>query len=178
MTHLATNRRSPRRFLGVWSGRNRLTATLRDVTKRRDGEVYRVANHWCTRGDRDRRVTLEAKCPVRTGNDGGVRTGGLPPVHLHMLRHSCGFCLANRGYDLRLIQDYLGHRDPKHTVHYTRAPPDASRAFGVESGRFHAEGDQTFTVLERWAFLTLLGQCPKSTGWQILQAGVDQVRSS
>jgi len=28
--------------------------------------------------------------------------------------------LANRGYDLRLIQDYLGHRDPKHTAHYTR----------------------------------------------------------
>ena len=24
------------------------------------------------------------------------------------------------GYDLRLIQDYLGHRDPRHTVHYTR----------------------------------------------------------
>lgn len=45
---------------------------------------------------------------------------GLPPVRPHMLRHSCGFYLANRGYDLRLIQDYLGHRDPKHTVHYTR----------------------------------------------------------
>ena len=28
--------------------------------------------------------------------------------------------LANRGYDLRLIQDYLGHRDPRLTVHYTR----------------------------------------------------------
>lgn len=41
-------------------------------------------------------------------------------VHPHMLRHSCGFYLANQGYDLRLIQDYLGHRDPKHTVHYTR----------------------------------------------------------
>ena len=51
---------------------------------------------------------------------------GLPPVHPHMLRHSCGFSLANRGYDLRLIQDYLGHRDPKHTVHYTR----------VAAGRF------------------------------------------
>jgi integrase len=38
----------------------------------------------------------------------------------------CGFSLANRGYDLRLIQDYLGHRDPKHTVHYTR----------VAAGRF------------------------------------------
>jgi type 1 fimbriae regulatory protein FimB len=45
---------------------------------------------------------------------------GLPPVHPHMLRHSCGFALANRGYDLRLIQDYLGHRDPRHTAHYTR----------------------------------------------------------
>jgi type 1 fimbriae regulatory protein FimB len=38
----------------------------------------------------------------------------------HMLRHSCGFHLANRGCDSRLIQDYLGHRDPRHTSHYTR----------------------------------------------------------
>ena len=45
---------------------------------------------------------------------------GLPPVRPHMLRHSCGFYLANKGYDLRLIQDYLGHREPKHTAHYTR----------------------------------------------------------
>lgn len=41
-------------------------------------------------------------------------------VHPHTLRHSCGYYLANKGYELRLIQDYLGHRDPKHTVHYTR----------------------------------------------------------
>lgn len=41
-------------------------------------------------------------------------------VHPHTLRHSCGYYLANKGADLRLIQDYLGHRDPKHTVHYTR----------------------------------------------------------
>lgn len=45
---------------------------------------------------------------------------GLANVHPHSLRHSCGFYLANQGYDLRLIQDYLGHRDPKHTAHYTR----------------------------------------------------------
>jgi type 1 fimbriae regulatory protein FimB len=45
---------------------------------------------------------------------------GLANVHPHTLRHSCGFYLANQGYDLRLIQDYLGHRDPKHTAHYTR----------------------------------------------------------
>lgn len=45
---------------------------------------------------------------------------GLAHVHPHMLRHSCGFALANQGHDLRLIQDYLGHRDPRHTAHYTR----------------------------------------------------------
>jgi type 1 fimbriae regulatory protein FimB len=49
-----------------------------------------------------------------------AKRAGLPHVHPHMLRHSCGFALANRGTDLRLIQDYLGHRDPRHTVHYTR----------------------------------------------------------
>ena len=51
---------------------------------------------------------------------GAAARAGLPRVWPHMLRHSCGFYLANRGHDLRLIQDYLGHRDPKHTVHYTR----------------------------------------------------------
>lgn len=54
---------------------------------------------------------------------------GLPPIRPHMLRHSCGYYLANKGYDLRLIQDYLGHRDPKHTVHYTRTA--ASRFEGL-----------------------------------------------
>ena len=48
------------------------------------------------------------------------KRAGLGHVHPHMLRHSCGFALANKGHDLRLIQDYLGHRDPRHTAHYTR----------------------------------------------------------
>jgi hypothetical protein len=41
-------------------------------------------------------------------------------VWLHMLRHSCGYYLADKGTDLRTMQDYLGHRHPKHTAHYTR----------------------------------------------------------
>jgi type 1 fimbriae regulatory protein FimB len=45
---------------------------------------------------------------------------GLGHVWPHMLRHSCGFALANRGTDFRVIQDYLGHRDPRHTTRYTR----------------------------------------------------------
>ncbi|HDC4393724.1 TPA: tyrosine-type recombinase/integrase [Enterobacter cloacae] len=41
------------------------------------------------------------------------------PSHPHMLRHACGFALADRGIDTRLIQDYLGHRNIRHTVRYT-----------------------------------------------------------
>jgi len=44
----------------------------------------------------------------------------LGKVWPHMLRHSCGYYLADKGTDLRTMQDYLGHRDPKHTAHYTR----------------------------------------------------------
>jgi site-specific recombinase XerD len=46
---------------------------------------------------------------------------GLPiRVHPHQLRHSTGFFLADRGCDTRLIQDYLGHRNIRHTQIYTR----------------------------------------------------------
>lgn len=45
------------------------------------------------------------------------------PVHPHMLRHGCGYYLANKGCDTRLIQDYLGHREIKHTVIYTVLAP-------------------------------------------------------
>lgn len=41
-------------------------------------------------------------------------------VYPHMLRHSCWYFLANRGFDTRLIQDYLGHKNIMHTVRYTR----------------------------------------------------------
>lgn len=49
----------------------------------------------------------------------GERAGLAFHVHPHMLRHGCCYALANRGDDLRLIQDDLGHRDPKHTTRYT-----------------------------------------------------------
>jgi integrase len=45
---------------------------------------------------------------------------GLPfPVHIHMLRHACGYALANAGHDTRRIQDWLGHRSIQHTVRYS-----------------------------------------------------------
>jgi type 1 fimbriae regulatory protein FimB len=44
-------------------------------------------------------------------------------AHPHMLRHACGFALADQGADTRLIQDYLGHRNIQHTIGYTAANP-------------------------------------------------------
>jgi type 1 fimbriae regulatory protein FimB/type 1 fimbriae regulatory protein FimE len=49
------------------------------------------------------------------------------PVHPHMLRHACGFALANKGVDTRTIQDYLGHKSIQHTVRYTQLAPQRFR---------------------------------------------------
>lgn len=49
----------------------------------------------------------------------GVKARLTLSIHPHMLRHSCGFALAEQGVDTRLIQDYLGHRNINHTVIYT-----------------------------------------------------------
>lgn len=51
------------------------------------------------------------------------------PVHPHMLRHACGYKLANDGHDTRAIQAYLGHRNIVHTVRYTELSPERFRGF-------------------------------------------------
>jgi site-specific recombinase XerD len=51
------------------------------------------------------------------------------PVHPHMLRHACGFKLANDGHDTRAIQHYLGHRNIQHTVLYTELAADRFKGF-------------------------------------------------
>jgi type 1 fimbriae regulatory protein FimB/type 1 fimbriae regulatory protein FimE len=50
-------------------------------------------------------------------------------VHPHMLRHACGFKLANDGHDTRALQHYLGHRNIAHTVRYTELAPDRFKSF-------------------------------------------------
>jgi site-specific recombinase XerD len=50
-------------------------------------------------------------------------------VHPHMLRHACGFALANKGHDTRSLQAYLGHRNIQHTVRYTELSPDRFKTF-------------------------------------------------
>ena len=45
------------------------------------------------------------------------------PIHPHMLRHGCGYALANAGHDTRALQAYLGHKNIQHTVRYTAMAP-------------------------------------------------------
>jgi type 1 fimbriae regulatory protein FimB len=49
-----------------------------------------------------------------------AKAAGLDDVNPHMLRHSCGNYLADKGTHMRVIQDYLGHRSSRHTERYTR----------------------------------------------------------
>jgi site-specific recombinase XerD len=50
-------------------------------------------------------------------------------AHPHMLRHACGFALANKGHDTRALQAYLGHRNIHHTVRYTELSPTRFKNF-------------------------------------------------
>jgi site-specific recombinase XerD len=56
------------------------------------------------------------------------------PVHPHMLRHACGYKLANEGRDTRAIQLYLGHRQIQHTVRYTLLTADRFTQFWADEG--------------------------------------------
>jgi integrase len=61
------------------------------------------------------RAGVEAKLPFKT--------------HPHMLRHACGFALANKGHDTRALQAYLGHKNIQHTVRYTELSPTRFKNF-------------------------------------------------
>ncbi len=50
-------------------------------------------------------------------------------AHPHMLRHACGYTLANKGHDTRALQAYLGHKNIQHTVRYTEMSPTRFKDF-------------------------------------------------
>jgi site-specific recombinase XerD len=54
----------------------------------------------------------------------GARAKMQFPTHPHMLRHGCGYALANAGHDTRALQAWLGHKNTQHTVRYTELAPD------------------------------------------------------
>jgi type 1 fimbriae regulatory protein FimB/type 1 fimbriae regulatory protein FimE len=62
----------------------------------------------------------------------GVAAGLELKAHPHMLRHACGFALANAGHDTRAVQAYLGHKNIQHTVRYTELAPDRFKHFWTD----------------------------------------------
>jgi type 1 fimbriae regulatory protein FimB/type 1 fimbriae regulatory protein FimE len=59
----------------------------------------------------------------------GAEAGFSFKAHPHMLRHACGYALANKGHDTRALQAYLGHRNIQHTVRYTELSPTRFKDF-------------------------------------------------
>src|SRR5271170_4936303 len=50
-------------------------------------------------------------------------------AHPHMLRHACGYALANNGHDTRAILAWLGHRSITSTAIYTALAPNRFKDF-------------------------------------------------
>jgi site-specific recombinase XerD len=48
-------------------------------------------------------------------------------AHPHMLRHACGFALANKGHDTHALQ--AGHTNIQHTVRYIELAPGRFKYF-------------------------------------------------
>ena len=71
-------------------------------------------------------------------------------VHPHMLRHGCGYALANAGHDTRALQAWLGHKNIQHTVRYTELAPDRSRTCGANQA-------EKRDVEKGWELLTAKG---------------------
>jgi integrase len=59
----------------------------------------------------------------------GERAGMPFQTFPHMLRHACGYALANAGHDTRALQAWLGHKNIQHTVRYTDMAPNRFKNF-------------------------------------------------
>ena len=68
----------------------------------------------------ERGTPITRQAAWRIFKDAGTKAGLGVDVHPHMLKHSCGYYLAEKGCDTRLIQEYLGHKNIQNTVRYTQ----------------------------------------------------------
>ena len=94
-----------------------------------EGDEIRAMRSWLrtrphTAGDfifaSERGSPLTRQSAWRIVADAGTLAGLDLQIHPHMLKHSCGYYLADKGYDTRLVQDYMGHKNIQNTVRYTK----------------------------------------------------------
>jgi integrase len=64
--------------------------------------------------------------------DPAAATAELQRRRPHMLRHACGYALANRGHYTRTIEGWLGHRSIISTAVYTALAPNRFTDFWRE----------------------------------------------
>jgi len=99
-------------------GRDEIAA-LKKLKGERIGPVFRSELGGAIAPNRFGKIVARAGVDAKLGY----------PAHAHMLRHGCGYYLANKGVDTRAIQAYLGHRNIQHTVRYTALAADRFKNF-------------------------------------------------
>lgn len=142
-----------RRVKGSQSGVHPLKPEEQEAILRvRQSDVFQIFVN-----ERKRSFLIPATVPGRADKATGIsrivervgKVAGLDiKVHAHMLRHSCGYWLANQGYDIRLIQDYLGHKNIQHTVRYTKLNPERFREIRWSIDTPHRMADGVFREKE------------------------------
>lgn len=106
---------------------------LRDVEVRELRRIKKDANGSPFVFRSERGGPLTARAARYLIHEAGIAAKLPFSVHPHMLRHACGYKLANDGQDTRAIQDYLGHRNITHTTRYTELASSRFNSFWGES---------------------------------------------
>ena len=100
-----------------------------------EGQNVKIEYRWCEQGASSHVFMTERDGPMTPKafhalfGRIGERAKMPFPAHPHMLRHGCGYTLANAGHDTRALQAWLGHKNIQHTVRYNEFPPDRFKNF-------------------------------------------------
>jgi Phage integrase family len=111
-------------------------------------------------------------------------------AHPYMLRHGCGYALANKGPDTRAILGWLGHLSITKTAVYTALAPNRFKDFWVSQlGRSFSDlrlghrGRESFARLPsprpgRWQLAEMIYDGGLRPGWQDWGWGAHEISAT